>query len=628
VVAAAVAAASVPLLPGAQSAPVGLANGSFESPDLTGWRGDALSVVRDTPFSGAGALLVGGRSRVPSVAADATTAAPGRQMLTFAVRATSLSVGRTVRATLVDVVGGRSALSAPVTLQPWWQTVAVSLDGASPRVRLAIAGGGTGWRPGDAFVVDEVSIAAVSPTRAQTRGRTLLVNGAPYVMLGAVYFPTAIGQTPWTNPWIADAAQCQADAQLMRVAGVNTLRASLDPLLWATASPQQCMDAFYAAGVRVLWLVQPPGSAQWQVDSPAYLEAYWAVLQRGIALTKDHPATLGYNIGNEINYLSPGGGGWWPQLDELARRAKLLDPLHVTTSTISTNQYVDRTYGGVRPGFVPHIDMWGLNLFARQGTYAPYMQAARTLDPTRPVWFSEYGVDRYRCSQPGAYGETCSTGSGEDVGMQASWDAANWREIAAHLTPVDPAGGIVGGTVFMWADAWWFAMLFSGVGTPAERDTSGLENGFTHDHFPDGHQSSDFYGINLATMPGATGPRVTTGTYDALATLYTGRPGFAVSPPKVTVQGCTATVDFTTSAPVFGRVDFGPVAITEAAGAVVSDSFYPTSFAQATSRAVRHRFALTQLLPSTRYEVHARGFDDSGRTGSPDGARFVTPPAC
>lgn len=624
----ALAAAAAPLLPAGRAVAPGVPNGAFDAADVTAWTGSTLAVVADSPFAGEGALLVTADHRPPVAATAAASDGPGRQLLTLAVRGTTATVGRTVRATLADLATRRAASSAPVTLQPWWQTVTVSLPGAGPRLQVQVAADGDEWPAGEGFLVDEVGVATVAPTRARTQGRKLLVNDAEYVMRGVVYFPTAIGETPWTHPWTSNAAQCHADAQLMRAAGVNTLRASLDPLVWNPSTADQCMDALFGAGVRIIWIVQPPGSVQWQVDSPIYVDAYWAVLQRALALTKDHPVTLGYNIGNEINYLTEGAGGWWAQLDELARRAKAADPDHVMTTTISTNQYLDRTFGGVRPGFVPHIDMWGLNLFARHGSYQAYMHAARTLDPTRPVWFSEYGVDRYRCVNPGAYGLTCGPGSREDTAMQAKWNADNWREISAHLTPVDPAGGIVGGTAFMWSDAWWFAMLFSGTGTPADRGTSGIDNGFTRDHFPDGHQSSDFYGINHATMPGATGPRVTTATYDALATLYTGRPAVAVSPPRVTVRGCSAVVAFVTSAPVFGRVDYGAVTRTDTLGAVTSDSFYPTSWAQGSTASGHHSFTLTNLLPSTVYEVHARGFDNGGRAGSPDGVRFMTPPAC
>ena len=616
----------VPRFQSARSTTPGVPNGGFESGDLSAWRGSALSLVRDFPFDGAQSLLVSSTGAAP-VAASLVPAPGGgdRQALTLAVRATPATGGRQVRAVLADVTGGRSATSAPATLQPWWQTVTVTVPTASPRVQVQIGGIGDGWKPGDAFAVDDVRLAAVTPTRAQARGRSLLVNDERYVMRGTVYMPSPIGYPGLTNDWTSDPAQCQADAQLMRVAGVNTIRAAVDPNTWSASSAPECMDAFYGAGVRIIWGL----TVLAQADTPAFVEATWTQLQRAIELTKDHPATLGYSIGNEVNYLQPNSGGWWPQLDELARRAKALDPAHVMTSTLSENQFVDPTYGGVRPGFVPHIDLWGLNAFAYRGSYAGSLHAARTRDATRPVWFSEFGADRYNCVEPTPpYGFTCGPKSHEDVAAQAGWDANNWREIAAHLTTVDPAAGVVGGTAFMWSDAWWFAILFSGVGTPAERDTSGIWNGFTKDHFPDGHQSSDFFGINHATMPNATGPRVTTATYDALATLFSGRAPTPVAPPRVTVKGCAAVVDFVTAAPLFGRLDYGPVSVVRANGAIAADSFYPTGWSQEAVPATGHHFSLGGLLPATTYEVHARGFDGAGRPGSPDGVRFATPPTC
>jgi hypothetical protein len=616
----------VPRLPSARSSAAGVPNGGFENGDLSAWHGSTLSLARELPFDGAQSLLVASTHAAPVAAALVAAAGDGdRQALTLAVRATPATVGRQVRAVLGDVTGGRSVASAPTTLQPWWQTVTVTAPTASRRLQVQVGGIGDGWEAGDAFAVDDVRIASVSPTRAQVRGRALLVDDAPYVMRGTVYLPSPIGYPGLTNDWTSDPAQCQADAQLMRVAGINTIRAAIDPNTWSVSSAPECMDAFYGAGVRIIWGL----TVLAQVDTSAFVEATWQQLQRAITLTKDHPATLGYSIGNEVNYLKPGGGGWWPQLDELARRAKGLDPGHVMTSTLSENQFVDATYGGVKPGFVPHIDMWGLNVFAFRGTYGATMQQARTRDATRPVWFSEFGVDRYDCVDPTPpYGLTCGPKSHEDVNAQAAWDANNWREIAAHLPSVDPAGGIVGGTAFMWSDAWWFAILFSGVGTPAERDTSGIWNGFTKDHFPDGHQSSEFYGINHATMPNTTGPRVTTASYDALATLYTGKAPTPVAPPRVTVKGCTADVDFVSAAPLFGRVDYGPVSVVRVGSAIAADSFYPTGWSQEAAPVTGHHFSLRGLLPATTYEVHARGFDGAGRPGSPDGVRFATPPTC
>lgn len=560
---------------------------------------------------------------LPRLTSVVDAAAGQLHVVHVAVRADGPSVGRQLRL----VAGG--AQSAPVTLEPWWQTVSVTATPATASLPVELVGepAATTWRPGDAFVTSQVTAAAVAPTRSQVAGRQLLVDGKPYTMKGVAYLPAAIGGTPYTLGW-NEPVRCQSDAQLLRAAGVNTLRIVFVPELYDQSSYRQCMDAMYGAGLRAIWLIQPPSGAQYNVDSPLFVEAYWQSLQRGMDAVKDHPFTLGWNIGNEINYLQPNSGGWWPQVDELARRAKAHDPLHVTTTTMSANQFLDPYFGGVNPKLAPNVDMWGLNIFAGKAGYGTKLwNSIATLDPTRPVWFSEYGVDRYRCENPDSNGLTCGPGSGEDEHMQAIWNAASWREIAAHLVPAAP-GGVVGAMAFMWSDLWWFATGFAGVGTPVTRDVSGVYNGWSRDHQPDGHQSSEFYGITHAALPGSSGPRVTTEAYDALAALYTDKGGPVVAGVSAKVKGCTISVDFVSAAPVFGRVDWGPVSILSVAGATEADSAIMQNGVQSTVPGTRHHFDLTGLLPGTTYEVHARGFDGAGRPGSPNGVRVATPPTC
>jgi hypothetical protein len=618
----AVGVIAAPQLPIARSQPAG-APGAV-STDPSHW-----SALGGAALSGdADSLLVRAPgTSAPGASTGAITAAPGRQVVTLTLRSVSTAGERTVRLAVQDDAG-HTAQSAPITLQPWWQTATVTLANASRSLRLGVVSTGT-WHADDAFAVRDVRAATVASTTSRRAGRLLLVNGQPYTMKGVVYFTAPIGGTPWTTPWHSEPAQCQADAQLMRAAGINTIRAYFVPELWDATTGNQCLDAFYGAGVRVIWLIQPPGGTQWQVEQPVYVDAYWASLARGIAEVKDHPATLAYNIGNEIKFLDKNSAGWFGQVNELARRAKTVDPTHVMTTTISANQFLDGYYGGpVSPTLSPEIDMWGVNLFAEKATgYRKFMPALKSFDNTRPIWISEFGADRYTCLQPGPSGLTCTKGN-EDARTQADWDASNWRELAANLTTVDPKAGLVGATVVMWSDLWWFAMGFNGQGTLHTREVAGTVSGWSRSSFPDGHLSWEYFGINQAQPQGATGPRLTTQTYDTLGTLFTGHPHLGFAGPKVSVSGCDVKVDFVTSDPAFGRVDWGPVARVEVAGNLVSDSFYALSTLQGSVPATAHHFDLGRLTPGTTFEIHPRGFDASGRPVSADGARVTTPAAC
>lgn len=616
-------------------------NPSFEAPDVSHWRGDVARIKTDA-YHGGHALRVSDGTGTTLAGQDGPPIA-----VMLAVRGAD-EAGGVVRVVLVEESGARTP-SAPIHLTPWWQTAGVTLAGASGAVELVVES-----EDGAAFLIDAVDVGPGGPANVTTSGRQLLVDGAPFTIKGYFYAPTPPEGSIQVLAWNQNPAQCQSDAQLMRASGLSTLRIWYQEIAYDATSYRQCLDAFHAAGVKLMWLIQPPGGLQTHVGrhytvdgdrvdlpeaaDPAYIEAYWAHLRTGVERLKDHPATLGWNIANEMSFTDRQSNGWFEQLDELAGRVKALDPVHVTTYSASANQFFGAA-GPINPSTAPNIDLWGVNHYGLAiGFHDTLWGRIKAQDPTRPVWFSEFGVDRYRCAPPITL-TSCGVaqGSGEDPISQAAWNAAQWDDVAANLSADDPDGAVVGGTLFMWSDLWWFAAVpvFTGAALPAIHDIGGAgpENPvtgepqpFARDHFPDGHVTVEWFGV-AHTLPRAeSGPRVTTLAYEVAADRFTGTPGPKVLDVTLTVTGpCSAEVTWRTDVPTYGRADFGRDDKVIVGDEVFAENFVADRHVQSHVPATEHSATLAGLDPASPHKVYVRGFDGLGRPGGSLGVAFTTP---
>lgn len=669
----------------ADDAPSLVVNGTFEAPDVGSWAAAqgaerTRSRVEPSSFHGGHALAVTSSGRPGSgVATTASRAtSPGLHAVTVAVKGTASSLGQAVQVTLTDPATGLTARSAPAHLRPWWQTLTVTARTSGTPLRFGIAESADGsvWRAGDTYLVDGVEASAAALPSLTISERQLLVNGTPYAIRGYTYAPAPVG-APAPLPsiaaaalnWSSNPAQCQSDAQLMKAAGVNTLRISFLDVYDDNA--YQCLDAFHGAGVGLFWLVNGPQT--YQAHESALLEAFWLQLKTTIDAVKDHPSTFGYMIGNENGTMVEHHRQFFPMLEELARRTKELDPVHLTTTSLNFGQFFGRCeagvgcWGGVGPSVAPSIDLWGVNRYSgRTGYPANTWQNIIDKDPTRPAWITEFGTERYHCVPPPPgfglqlvlhYFVCADPGSGEDAPAQADWNETAWSQMAANLSVDDPQGAVVGGALFMWSDLWWFALaVFTGTGTQATHDVSGvggpyctttIDNqgitvpgviegpivlgdpgrcGFFHNSMPDGHMSPEWFGSTHTLTVDLPGPRVTTLTYDRMAELHTGTAGPSVTTgPSVSPSACTAVVTWTTDVLTYSRADYGLEHKVAGANVVHSENFVGDHVVEGTTLATTHSVTLTGLAPGQTYRVYARGFDSQGRSGTADGVSFTTP---
>ncbi|MEY9928964.1 hypothetical protein ABH926_003604 [Catenulispora sp. GP43] len=153
----------------------------------------------------------------------------------------------------------------------------------------------------------------------------LTVNGAPYQVKGVTWGPG----NQAGDGYLADAASM----------GVNTIRT------WGTdATSQPLLDAAAARGIRVVngfWLNQ---GADYLNDT-TYKTNTLNTIKQFVTQYKDHPATLMWDVGNEViltsqNYTYPNGAtveqervAYAQYVEQVTEAIHAIDPNHPVTST-------------------------------------------------------------------------------------------------------------------------------------------------------------------------------------------------------------------------------------------------------------------------------------------------------
>ena len=269
-------------------------------------------------------------------------------------------------------------------------------------------------------------------------GYNLKLGDEAIYMKGVAWSPTPKG----AGPGAADfSAYVEEDAALMAAAGINVVRT------YGPITDTGVLDTLHDNGIYVLMTVYY-GYSETPVSTVNTL-----------CQVKDHPAIIGWLVGNEWNYNNLGLGDdiSFAEATQRVKDAVAAIKLNDTSRPVST------VYGGVPSAEVyaelSNVDFWGLNIYTGisfGGLFGEWEALS-----AKPMYLGEYGADAYN----GLVGA-------EDQSTQAAVLAAQTQELYDNASLND--GVCAGGMVFEWSDEWWK----SNAGGWDEHDTNASwENG-------------------------------------------------------------------------------------------------------------------------------------------------------
>lgn len=273
------------------------------------------------------------------------------------------------------------------------------------------------------------------------------------------------------------------DIQLMRELNANTVYTFLD--FGTNDTAWRVLDNLYKYGFKALVTVDENGTGNTNA------------LVQIVSAYKQHPAILGWVIGNEWN-INLYHGKFTNYFDaahfteEVAQMVKQLDTNHIVLSTHG-DMYPPEMSELVND-LCPSVDVWGLNVYRGSSFTTLFDDWAGITG--KPMMLSEFGTDAYRTLMlnVNTNGAIVSADGAVDEAEQATWERGLWRELAGHLSAVSSRGVCVGGTVFEWCDEWWKAQGAFG-GQVGRHDTLGFYAYWNPESHPDSVANEEWWGL-------------------------------------------------------------------------------------------------------------------------------------
>ncbi len=407
-----------------------------------------------------------------------------------------------------------------------------------------------------------VALASVlaSPTLGATTvkvdGYRVLLDGAPFVFKGVTYSPVPIGTAPGDGPPYGDyfvgnfANVWQSDIDLMRASGINAIRLYAgDP--GANAGPnggkwKPFLDSLWNGGNQPIYVMMTSFTLGDQIagGTEAY-QRYISEWRTLVASTVNHPAVIGYVIGNEIfggGYVNDPKSTFWKNFGALVDAAHSSgmgagkDPF-LTTAT--NDNYVgnwNAIQNGERSGRLGHIDSWMINIYrgrhfggAGNSVFSQYKAQMAAVGQVKPLILGEYGTP-HSTRAVGTYGkpnvanpidlDTISPsqmGPGKpffDAIPQGEFLSTQWLTMKQNLLSGSDQVA-VGGFIFGWVDEYW-------KGNNNSVQLGGPDGSFKGDAFAGGYYDEAWFGLTRAlpqSTYGAGKPRINRSQTKGLAAV-------------------------------------------------------------------------------------------------------------
>ena len=338
-----------------------------------------------------------------------------------------------------------------------------------------------------------------------TEGRQILLNGEPFTVKGICYNPTQIGrdmsrEQPFSDFYTALFLNLTANDMVnLRRMGANTIRG----YGWTPRSNHKSfMDRAYNEGDNPIhmfinrWI--DPNTNWGDANAVNLIKDEWTTIAEE---TKDHPAVIGYLIGNEHNKDSGNGSNplFWQAMETIAAAVKAVAPDKLVsvpiTDRIDQVTQFDETLSS--------IDFWSLQVYRGTSFFSLFDEYANASE--KPLIITEFGYDAYDNLTNSEYPDDAAFPADVVEGLIKESQEAS-----------DVCAGVI---VFEYRDEWWKA-----TGSPSQQESGGFFNG----GFPDRSMNEEWWGIFSAEdngfLPDILRPRA---LYYRLIALWNPIPDFS-----------------------------------------------------------------------------------------------------
>lgn len=220
---------------------------------------------------------------------------------------------------------------------------------------------------------------------------------------------------------------------------------------WGADEAGETLDEAGKKGLTVLvgiWLGHKDQGFHY--DDPAQVKRQYESACAAIEKYRDHPALLGWGIGNEMENDGQGDDPKvWQAVEDIARAAKRIDPHHPTFTVIA--ELGDKKMAAIRR-FCPDVDIVGINSYGGAPTVGERFRAANV---GKPYVLTEFG--------PVGQWESPKTEWGAPIEPSSTAKADHYRESYEKAVANQP-GLCLGSYAFTWgnkqeATATWFGMF-------------------------------------------------------------------------------------------------------------------------------------------------------------------------
>jgi O-antigen biosynthesis protein len=264
------------------------------------------------------------------------------------------------------------------------------------------------------FQIEE-GLAASPMERIRAHGRFLFAGDEKFFIKGVTYgpFPNNMNGEP-----LPEWEQVTRDFEMMRAAGVNTLRVYYVPPRWF-------LDLARGFGLRVMAGIPWPQHLcfldQWEVK-----EQIMATVRESVRCLAGHTAILAWIVGNEI----PAHIVRWhgaPKIEKFLARLTAIVREEDPTGLVTYANYPSTEY--LR---LPFLDFLSVNVYLHEEkAFREYVKRLQNLAGDLPLVLSEFGMDSIR------HGE-------KHVAETLGWQLRAAFEL-----------GVSGTMVFAWTDEWY-----------------------------------------------------------------------------------------------------------------------------------------------------------------------------